>query len=75
MSAFAQKLAPRTDHGKSQQVRLLGVFLLGPFMVWAGYQLTEQRPIAGVVMGLAGLATVAYNANNYRRIRRRRAPR
>jgi hypothetical protein len=58
-----------TDHGKSQGVRLLDVFLLGPFMIWAG---TQQRLPAWAKWGLigAGIGTITYNAINYARIKK-----
>ncbi len=55
--------------GKSQNVRLVDVFLLGPFMVWAG----TQRALpswARTLLVLSGVATVAYNFRNWQRIRR-----
>ena len=58
------------DHGKSQPVRLVDVFLLGPFMVWSGDTLAKAgHKRAGVVMALSGVATVVYNGRNYLRIR------
>ena len=50
---------------KSQRVRLVDVFALGPFMVW--YGLTTKRPPgwARTLMVVAGVATVLYNARNY----------
>lgn len=58
------------DHGKSQPVRLLDVFLLGPFMIWAGTQ--KRLPSwARTALIISGVATVGYNARNYLRIRDR----
>lgn len=50
---------------KTQLVRLMDVFVLGPFMVWAGVKLHEKHPVAGWIMGLSGAATVVYNGRNY----------
>lgn len=49
---------------KTQTVRLIDVFVLGPFMIWAGMQLRE--PWARAAMIAAGGATMAYNWQNYR---------
>ena len=59
------------EHGKSQFVRLVDVFALGPFMVASGAQLQRDgHRAAGVVMAASGVATVLYNLHNYRRLRR-----
>jgi len=51
---------------KPQSVRLIDVFLLGPFMIWAGYELRKRKsPSAGYVLAMSGLGTVLYNAQNY----------
>lgn len=49
---------------KSQSVRLLDVFLIGPFMLYAakkGRMTNGER----LFMALLGVATIAYNARNY----------
>ncbi len=48
---------------KTQNVRLVDVFILGPFMIWAGMQLRDDW--AKVAMIAAGAATMAYNWQNY----------
>lgn len=48
---------------KSQAVRLLDVFALGPFMVWAGLNHPSELARLGLVIG--GVATIAYNGANY----------
>ena len=53
---------------KSQPVRLVDVFLLGPFMVWAGIQGKLPRP-ARFVLIAAGAATVVFNGLNWLQIR------
>ena len=56
------------DHGKSQDVRLLDVFVLGPFMLWVATQ--DRIPAwARAALGVSGAATIIYNWNNYRRIK------
>lgn len=56
---------------KTQQVRLFDVFLIGPVMVYAGVELAERRPVLAAFILGSGLATVAYNAQNYVKARRR----
>jgi hypothetical protein len=51
---------------KTQTVRLIDVFALGPFMVWSAFQL--KPPIARDLMLLAGALTIIYNGINYQRI-------
>lgn len=49
---------------KSQGVRLLDVWLLGPFMVWAGA--ARSLPAwARVSLVAGGALTIVYNARNY----------
>lgn len=56
---------------KTQRVRLMDVFLLGPFMVFAAVKLhgAGHRKTAAL-MAVAGIGTSAYNARNYLRVRR-----
>ncbi len=49
---------------KSQTVRLVDIGLLGPFMIWYGFQ--DRVPAwAGTLMVVSGLLTMVYNARNY----------
>ena len=57
---------------KSQSVRLLDVFVLGPLMVYAATKLPKRsRPLA-YALGFFGVTTVLYNAKNYAEIAARR---
>lgn len=58
-----------SDQGKTQQVRLVDVFLLGPFMVFASTLIPKSHQGARLLLGLSGVLTVAYNWKNYRRIK------
>jgi len=58
-----------TDHGKTQAVRLVDVFLLGPFMVWAGTRRSALPDWARAALVISGVATVVYNGRNYLRLR------
>ena len=49
---------------KTQTVRLIDVFVLGPFMIWTGLQLKNEY--AKTAMIVAGSLTMSYNWQNYR---------
>jgi len=50
---------------KGQNVRLMDVFLLGPFMVWAGYKSRDLPQWARTTMVVSGVGTIVYNGFNY----------
>ena len=50
---------------KSQGIRLIDVFLLGPFMIWIGVVRGSVPEWASVLMIISGVFTVVYNARNY----------
>lgn len=49
---------------KTQLVRLIDVFALGPFMIYAASrsQLTRNQKLA---LSIAGILTITYNLKNY----------
>ena len=52
--------------GKSQWVRLLDVFILGPFMIW--YALSTWSvvdPKVGMALLISGVLTIVYNGANW----------
>jgi len=51
---------------KAQEVRLVDVFLLGPFLMWTGTR--ARTPTERTVLILSGAATVLYNWRNYAKI-------
>lgn len=53
---------------KSQLVRLLDVFVIGPLMVYGATRM--PRGVPGAALGFFGATTVLYNARNYARIRK-----
>jgi len=57
------------DHGKTQAIRLVDVFALGPFMVWFGMEAKDVPDAARLVMIASGVATIVYNGSNYLRLR------
>lgn len=50
---------------KTQTIRLIDVFALGPFMMYFAYQAKSMSDYERVALGLAGLLTITYNCNNY----------
>lgn len=48
---------------KTQFIRLIDIFVLGPFMIVAAGKQKEKYFRAGLALG--GLATILYNARNY----------
>lgn len=49
---------------KSQLIRLIDVFFIGPYLIY----LSQKREINShhsLVLSIIGLATIAYNANNF----------
>ena len=65
-------MTTRSEEVKSQPVRLLDVFALGPLMMYSGYRLQQEgsrlNASLGILMGIAGFGTILYNAKNYARI-------
>jgi hypothetical protein len=57
---------------KSQPVRLLDVFVVGPMMIAGGRAWSKRSPWSGVALGILGVATILYNADNYLKIERQR---
>lgn len=53
---------------KAQNVRLFDVFILGPFMIWAGMQLKGDAARSAMIA--AGAGTIAYNWRNYEKVKR-----
>ncbi len=56
---------------KTQNVRLIDVFLLGPVMIWAGYKVQKVNNPVAFFLAISGLMTVAYNGDNYLRNQRK----
>jgi hypothetical protein len=50
---------------KSQDIRLVDVFLLGPFMIWFGVIAENVPEWASILMVVSGVLTILYNAKNY----------
>lgn len=58
--------------GKTQEVRLIDVFALGPLMIWVATFPGAPR-LARTALWLGGLATIVYNGRNYLRQENRTA--
>jgi len=55
--------------GKAQVVRLVDVFLLGPFMLYYALATSAAAPpLQAALLGAAGVATILYNGYYYLRI-------
>ena len=54
-----------TKGDKSQEIRLVDVFLVGPFMIWFGIVAVAMPMWSRILMILFGVATICYNARNY----------
>jgi len=52
---------------KSQPIRLLDVFVLGPLMMVAASQLPKKHRYTAAALHFFGITTILYNWNNYRR--------
>ena len=50
---------------KSQNVRLMDVFLLGPFMIWFGINAQGVPEWTSTLMIISGIGTIIYNGRNY----------
>jgi len=55
---------------KTQTIRLLDVFFVGPVMVAGGWKLREEHPVLGNILVSLGVLTVLYNGRNYFRVGR-----
>jgi hypothetical protein len=57
---------------KTQRIRQLDVWVIGPLMIWGGLAIANRNPrvcrLAGSALGFFGVTTIWYNARNYRRI-------
>lgn len=53
------------DLGKPQVVRLLDVWFIGPFLIYAAVVPRKFRPVERWTLGTLGVLTILYNARNY----------
>jgi len=55
------------EMSKSQNIRLLDVFFIGPFMIYAGYKAQGLTDLERYLLYGIGIATIVYNGKNYLR--------
>jgi len=57
---------------KTQRIRQLDIWLIGPLMIWGGLAISNRErgisKLAGGVLAFFGASTIWYNAQNYRRV-------
>ena len=52
--------------GKTQNIRVADVFVIGPAMIYGGVKLTRSdSELLGLSLIAFGIATILYNADNY----------
>jgi hypothetical protein len=49
---------------KSQEMRMLDVLVLGPFMIGVA-MMSRPSPVLRVLLGAVGVGTILYNLRNY----------
>jgi hypothetical protein len=55
-----------STHGvKSQQIRLVDVFIIGPLMVFVGLRLLPSSTLAALAVIFFGATTISFNLKNY----------
>lgn len=54
-----------TDGHKTQWVRLIDVFLYGPFLIWVAMTMTSEYFLVSAVLLVMGATTITYNLKNY----------
>jgi len=68
MMGVATRARRRSSRDKSQAVRLLDVFVYGPFMLGVGLAAATLHPAARLGLAALGVGTIVYNARNYLRV-------
>lgn len=53
------------DVQKTQDIRLMDVFAIGPLMIWAGLSKKKLPPLVKNLMVVIGIGTIIYNFNNF----------
>ena len=65
MRPLPEILSEVTEHGKAQEIRLLDVLVLGPLMLWFGFQARGMPDWARIAMLVSGAGTILFNWRNY----------
>jgi len=50
---------------KSQNIRLVDVFFIGPFLIYMGNKAQRISPLQRNLIYAIGIATIVYNGKNY----------
>lgn len=64
MTITETKPATVKEISKSQSVRLIDIFLIGPFLIYTGTQSKISKTSSTLLIGI-GAATIFYNGKNY----------
>jgi len=60
-----EQKAPTLETSKSQFIRLLDVYALGPFMLYVAYKAKNLSSAEKAALAGIGAATMYYNGKNY----------
>lgn len=52
------------EYQKSQNIRLLDVFFIGPIMIYGAYK-SNMHPALRIALAVFGVCTIYYNGKNY----------
>lgn len=55
---------------KTQQIRMVDVFVLGPLMLYAAHLLPTKHGVTKAALAATGVATILFNWHNHGRIKR-----
>ena len=64
MQIAEQKAETIQEYQKSQNIRLLDVFLIGPVMIYGAYK-SNMHPALRATLAIFGICTIYYNGKNY----------
>jgi|APSaa5957512576_1039674.scaffolds.fasta_scaffold280472_1 hypothetical protein len=53
---------------KTQRIRMIDVWVLGPLMLYAAHLLPKRHELTRVALAGTGIATIVYNWRNYKRV-------
>ena len=65
MQIDERNIATIEEVSKSQNVRLLNVFFIGPFIMYVGKKAKGITPLERNILYLIGLGSIIYNGKNY----------
>ena len=68
--AAGAAVAAFSTRGKTQNIRLVDVFALGPFLIWTAASSGRLPAPARLVLAASGAATIVFNGLNWLEIQR-----